>query len=100
MTAGPIFFSVDWPTCLKPVTNLAFQTMRDSFSAPAMTDCFVSCKNAPGDSCTYWTYFFGNTTCQFFSIMRASADYDVADVVSGEKYCTGTRKTSPINKFL
>jgi hypothetical protein len=33
-----------------------------------------------------------NNTCQFFTIMKASADPNITDIVSGEKYCTGQRK--------
>ena len=85
-------FSVEWPTCLKMVANTATQAMKSFSTVEKLEECFYNCKNALSDDCSYWTYNLTDKNCQFFSILKASTDPNITDVLSGEKYCTGQCK--------
>ena len=75
-----------------PKSNTAVQTLKSTFTAQSLTNCFDTCKKTPGDGCTYWTFNFTDSSCRFFSIMKESTGQNLTDVLSGEKYCGGTHK--------
>ena len=87
------FFSqtVEWPTCLMSVSNLADQAKKNTIDGGTFEECFQGCKAALAQDCTYWTYNFTDLSCKYYSIMSASGA--ATDVLSGEKYCAGGCKS-------
>ena len=85
-----IFTIVYWPTCLMSVMNEATEV--SEHTDKDLAACSGDCRTAAADECLYWSFNKTATTCKFYTLLKVTSSKERLDVVTGEKFCTGTCK--------